>query len=740
MPRARILFIDAYDSFSNNITALLKDHLPVTVESIKIDDSRFVFNDDAFQNFLNKFDAVVAGPGPGHPADSKDVGLIGNLWLLPENHLLPTLGICLGFQSLGLAFGANVERLREPRHGLVTPVTHCNCDVFAGSGSVEATQYHSLHVRLDEHDLPSNDSDNLWAPRGQSGELLPLAWDLSDSRNGPILMGMRHHSKPFWGVQYHPESVCSTRGRQLIEEWWRGVCQWNACHTRKLPDSPVDSGRTSPETATDPGRTREQRKVCWSAVKLAEKPDSADILEMLRGTDGPTCEPILLESGVRNCKPVNPETGRFSIICLQDTKSIHVRWYASTRCLTVSTATTVLDSRSASITEVFSALEAVTDGYRAVDGPAGVPFWGGLVGFVSYEAGLETIDVHLASIDPARPDVWFVMAEHSVVIDHVDSLVYVQSIRDNDEPWLSSAVRRLQQPGLHRPGPSCGERIREAGVIAGPEKQAYCDKVERCQSHLRAGSSYELCLTDQTLVRSSIDAWPLYRRLREANPAPFGAFMSLSADGTCVSVIGSSPERFLSWSRDGKCQFRPIKGTVKKTPGMTRAKAEEILSSQKERAENLMIVDLIRHDLSGVQGIESVQVPKLMVIEEYETVYQLVSVIEGQLSNPARCMDALARSLPPGSMTGAPKKRSCELLQTIEGGRGRGLYSGVLGYFDVGGGADFSVVIRTAFKWDDGPWRVGAGGAITALSRPDDEWEEMLAKRESLLGVLSSFP
>lgn len=127
-----------------------------------------------------------------------------------------------------------------------------------------------------------------------------------------------------------------------------------------------------------------------------------------------------------------------------------------------------------------------------------------------------------------------------------------------------------------------------------------------------------------------------------------------------------------------------------------------------------------------------------MVVEEYETVYQLVSVVEGQLDNPARCIDALAQSLPPGSMTGAPKKRSCELLQTIEGGHGRGLYSGVLGYFDVGGGADFSVVIRTAFRWDGEPWRVGAGGAITALSKPDDEWEEMLAKRESLLGVLAS--
>ena len=125
-----------------------------------------------------------------------------------------------------------------------------------------------------------------------------------------------------------------------------------------------------------------------------------------------------------------------------------------------------------------------------------------------------------------------------------------------------------------------------------------------------------------------------------------------------------------------------------------------------------------------------------MSVEEYETVFQLVSVIEGKVAAPGRCIETLARSLPPGSMTGAPKKRSCELLKEVEGGKPRGLYSGVLGYLDVGGGADFSVVIRTAFKWLGENWWVGAGGAVTALSEPEAEWEEMLTKRASVLDVL----
>lgn len=169
---------------------------------------------------------------------------------------------------------------------------------------------------------------------------------------------------------------------------------------------------------------------------------------------------------------------------------------------------------------------------------------------------------------------------------------------------------------------------------------------------------------------------------------------------------------------------------------MTKEKADAILKSDKEQAENLMIVDLIRHDLHGVVGSGNVKVKKLMQVEEYETVYQLVSVIEGQLSGLEKKsgIDVLAASLPPGSMTGAPKKRSCELLREVEGGA-RGVYSGVMGYFDVGGGADFAVIIRTAFRWgDEGEnWCLGAGGAVTTLSTADGEYDEMMVKRASAL-------
>ncbi|KAK1817365.1 para-aminobenzoate synthase, (PABA) [Friedmanniomyces endolithicus] len=746
MPESRILYLDAYDSFSNNIVTLLKGSLPVTVETIKIDDPRFVLNDDAFQEYLSKYDAVVAGPGPGHPENPKDVGLIGKLWSLPDYCILPVLGICLGFQSLALAFGAQIERLKEPQHGLVRRLTHCDRDIFTGFEELHATHYHSLHVRL-EHDVEQHCDARLWEPSRTCKQLVPLAWDVSDDANGAILVGARHCHKPFWGVQYHPESICSSGGAELMQNWWIEVCKWNAGRaTRFVVPAALKPSHTRPEKTMKRAAQREPCTVHWRKVSWHETVDVANLVNILRD-HGEGDEPILLESGVRDGNPVNSETGRFTIIGLPEIGARQILWSVKDQLLVIEEGGKVIYSRQTTIAEVFTALDEAIDKRKARKGPAEVPFWGGLVGFISYEAGLETIDVLPAKEKCGRPDVWFVLVERSIVVDHIAQMVYVQTTRDNDQAWLNDTERILQATADHHPTGRAMLNSDSAGdVVAGPTQTEYRTKVRACQEQLRAGESYELCLTDQTLVRNPTHPWTLYQRLRRANPAPFGACLHFATShthgGMKLDVIGSSPERFISWSRSGKCQFRPIKGTVKKTPGMTKEKAEALLSSEKERAENLMIVDLIRHDLNGVAGVQNVRVPQLMQVEEYSTLYQLVSVIEGDLHPSTPLTAALAVSLPPGSMTGAPKKRSCELLRAIEGvGEARGLYSGVLGYLDVGGGGDFAVVIRSAFRWgDEGTWRVGAGGAITALSEEVAEWEEMLGKRQSLVDVLLGSP
>ena len=599
MTSPKLLYLDAYDSFSNNIIALLQDHLHASVTSIKIDDARFVLNDDAFFHFLDGFDAVVAGPGPGHPGKAEDVGLIAKLWDLPENHLLPVLGICLGFQSLCLAFGLRVERLREPRHGLVTPVTHCEEDLFKQTSDVLATQYHSLHVRLGAN---APGSSELWQSPRDCQEILPLAWDLSDAANGPILMAAKHTSKPFWGVQYHPESICTNEsGKKLVQQWWREVCICKG-YEANLPTASVH--RNQSEERIDSGRVSEEvqaGEVHWQSVALPAGVDVVDLVNVLRDDCGGR-EPLVLESGLRDGMPVNPETGQFSIIGLQDTSSTHIRYSTNNHRLQARRGGQALLDRVVEISHVFEYLDQYISERRAISGPGDVPFWGGLVGFVSYEASLETLGVEPADTSPEHPDVWFVFVEQSVVVDHINNIAYIQTLIENDD-WLSNTAAKLKSQ-THSAEATPSPQPTSANIVAEPAHEAYTAAVQDCQSQLRAGESYELCLTDSTHIRNPEAPWSLYRRLRHLNPAPFGAYLHFQAhDSTTadLAIASSSPERFLSWSPDGTCEFRPIKGTVKKGPGMTREKAEAILRSPKEQAENLMIVDLIRHDLSGVK-------------------------------------------------------------------------------------------------------------------------------------------
>lgn len=616
MAFGRVLFVDAYDSFSHNIVNLLKDRLGVEVESVYIDDARYTSNRQAWLQYLDGFDGVVAGPGPGHPATADDVGLIASLWTLPNDHLLPVLGICLGFQSFALTFGATVERLREPRHGLVTPVTHAGRDIFADTGDVRTTQYHSLSAKAGHS--ASQDASALWKTASQCPELTPLAWDLSDESNGPILMSVRHSQRPYWGVQYHPESICTNaEGHKLISNWWQLTQRFNETQRRTKLDSPVlaaefprvngvhhqePTPRASEERVLDDASS--SKAVQHVSFAAESGVDVATIAELMRHEDQ---QPILLESGTRAGKPLNPETGRYSILGVQGKSSLNIRYSCASRSLRIEANGSVVLEKQAAVEDVFDLLDSVMKKHAVAIGPAETPFWGGLIGFVSYEAGLETLNVATDLESSAPVDMWFVMVERSIVIDHVQGKLYVQSIlADDDSKWLQSTQDTIAAAGNPASADLRSDTPVEdvpAKVISEPAKGDYCSKVKQCQECLRAGESYELCLTGQTQVSSAVDSWALYRHLRDTNPAPFGSYLHLkSSDDVGFNIVSSSPERFLSWSRQGRCEFRPIKGTVKKTPEMTREKATALLACEKEQAENLMIVDLIRHDLSGVEG------------------------------------------------------------------------------------------------------------------------------------------
>jgi para-aminobenzoate synthetase len=320
---------------------------------------------------------------------------------------------------------------------------------------------------------------------------------------------------------------------------------------------------------------------------------------------------------------------------------------------------------------------------KSLGGNPGIPFWGGLIGCLSYELGVDSLPVPLKDLpDRGRnlnfhADVNFVFVERSIVLDAVTGKLYVQSLLQHDEAWITETTRSIKSSIPNNPAPSSSKRRRTISFkaapakISPPDKNLYKSRINLAKEHLFDGDSYELCLTAHTRLSvpkisqpPSSSSWERYKRLRANNPAPFSAYLRLHPS----TLLSSSPERFLSFSRPPTtCQLRPIKGTVRKSPGVTRAVAEKLLAgSTKEVAENLMIADLIRHDLYGVLG-EDVRVKQFCNVEEYATVWQLVSVIEGSLSTNSidgRLDDGelgwevLRRSLPPG-------KAYCHILLAV---------------------------------------------------------------------------
>ncbi|KAF3922674.1 hypothetical protein ABW21_db0203282 [Orbilia brochopaga] len=787
----RILLLDAYDSFSNNLAALIRLVTHAQVYTIKIDTYTF----SEFRPFLTSFDAIVIGPGPGSPTTSADVGIIPDIYALAEADAIPVFGVCLGFQSLCLAFGGRIERLQVVKHGQGSVIRHTGTDLFDGCGTVDAIRYHSLHAVLDER-------------AGKHLAVLATADDGEDE-NGEVLMAVRHRVLPFWAVQYHPESCCTNPdGAKVVGNWWRLATQWLQARGR-VSDPLPESWRVPLRETSLLGHMHDLRPRSWPVQWTSFRAPCLSIVQLCELLDVQTQETFaMLDSSAKH-------TGRYTIIGVfvnMVTETITYRVGSPTATVAIAGGDEPREIVDEQMMEngaggIWEMVSRYMHANRADGGDEECPFWGGFIGYFNYEVGVAGLGVQLrhprAGEDDGeveRPDVNLTFFHRSIVVDNVSGKVWVQSILCEDEDWVTRMTEKVQvlaamsiTPTTTPPNGArnAGAADRSVAVepvfptatvtVTRPDKESYMENVRHCQRELSRGESYELCLTAQTTIdvllpstdsttganagdeKTEDTAWRIYRQLRTRNPAPFAGFYKVAG----TTLLSSSPERFLSWDRRGRFQLRPIKGTVRKArPNgeiVSRREAEDVLNTPKERAENLMIVDLIRHDLHGVldgqedgdstKHSDGVTVTKLMGIEEYETVFQLVSVIEGRMGaqmsqDGFTGLDVLSRCLPPGSMTGAPKKRSVEILQEIEsradftGGMGeRGVYSGVLGYWSACGAGDWSVVIRSMWRTDEvgeggtERWRIGAGGAVTALSDPEGEWDEMVIKLDSTLAA-----
>ena len=344
-----------------------------------------------------------------------------------------------------------------------------------------------------------------------------------------------------------------------------------------------------------------------------------------------------------------------------------------------------------------------------VDAPD-LPFTGGWIGYLGYECAQLTMPITLRHRSP-YPDAYFVRPQSFIVYDHQAETAHLCALAGDGATGLLDRLEQALKGAEGAGGTSIGE-----GSWSNPD---YLGSIERAQELLRAGESYEVCLTDTFTAEATGDIYP---SLREHNPAPYAAHLIF--DG--VEVASASPERFLT-VRGREVEAKPIKGTI------AADQDPALLDDAKTRAENLMIVDLLRNDLSRVCEPGTVRVPGLMQVESYATVHQLVSTITGHLREGHTAVDAVRATFPPGSMTGAPKLRTCEIIDRLETSP-RGVYSGALGYFGFDGQADLSVVIRTAVRAGD-TITVGAGGAIVLASDPESELAERNLKAQSVLGA-----
>lgn len=594
------------------------------------------------------------GPGPGSPLNATDIGVIKDIWRLPEEKLLPVFGVCLGLQSLAVEYGGTLQRLPVVKHGQVSAIHHTGVDIFKNVREVEAVRYHSLHVTV---------KDNL--------QLEELAW-ADDKENGRVVMALKHKIRPFWAVQYHPESVRTAGGGlEVMENFCRLASDWNCRARRNIPcwDQNAEEffGPSWPGLCISPFPPLQSPSVSRFRMVITNSlllPDltSTSVAELFGATT--ENEPfVLLDS------PAQP--GRYCIIGVCSPASPRVQYHNGDPYVTI-----IENSRrsrhSLNDGDVWSWTSKFMGDFLAKGGDKSIPFWGGLVGYISYELACNTVDPNSSRIiwnnsPRTHPDINLILIERSVVLDNVTGRVFVQSIVPQDETWVTDTVSSLRD--LTSCGRSSASRIPHSThpTLHLPSKSSYISKINSAKEHLAVGNSYELCLTAQSRITfssatnqnrrdtGSSSSWERFKTLRKRNPAPYSAYLRLHP----TTVLSSSPERFLSNSRppESVFQLRPIKGTLRKSSCTSRSGAEKALQgSAKEVAENLMIVDLIRHDLHGVVG-EDVKVTQFCEVEEYETVWQMVSVIEGKphkahLSRLDMRQDlgwnVLRQSLPPG--------------------------------------------------------------------------------------------
>ncbi|KAI9499855.1 hypothetical protein GGI25_003884 [Coemansia spiralis] len=713
----RVLLVDNYDSYTFNLVQLLREHTQVVV--IRNDYPWLLVKD----TILPSIDSIVISPGPGTPTNKADFGICGQLIEYARDSGTPLLGVCLGHQGIAVHFGARVEEC-IPVHGQLSEIQIEGepWGIFENTPKVfRVVRYHSLAVSYEG--FPH---DELQVVASTRGTVRSTQGDVE----AQTIMAVAHRRYPIFGVQFHPESVASQHGREIVCSFVRmgrtGVLPESV---RSLSITACRKKKDAIESATGGFR------LAAETVDLDLSTDDTRELHELLYRDDPM--PVWLDT-----------TGGVSVLASAATPgSLTVRYSVTRRQATVwrlfgNTLVDTVDLKESFFDWMQRAVDQ-TQTQTQTQTTGRVPgFRCGWLGYFAYEMKQESCPGYTGGALNNVPDAQLSFIDRCVVIGggRVEVLAIAGagwSYRlgfDTDksaQEWVAHTASRIRR--WDRRKRSAQPAVDSLKFEPAIPHSDYLKLVSSAQAEIRHGESYEVCLTTQFTTKvTPTGKWlrQTYHTMRKRNPAPYSAMLWFP--DIQLGILSLSPECFLRTTETTQVvEMRPIKGTrpTSKNPAENERLKTDLRTSTKDRAENLMIVDLIRHDLHQIS--RSVSVPQLMNIETHPFVHQMVTTVRAQLDPGVGNVDALRACFPPGSMTGAPKRRTLEILDRLEP-TARGVYSGCLGYFSTSGHMDWCVVIRTMVVHQSTA-SVGAGGALTILSDPHDEWAEVLAKLNSIV-------
>ncbi|ORX91347.1 ADC synthase [Basidiobolus meristosporus CBS 931.73] len=803
----RTLIIDNYDSYTFNLLQLW----PFTENVVVIRNDQFEW-EQFKREVLPHFDNVIISPGPGRPEKDEDFGICRNII---QEASLPIFGVCLGHQGIAHLFGGKVVHAPQVMHGRLSEIYHHQENeentLFAGIPSpFSAVRYHSLVA----------------SPESFPDSILVTAWCGEENEpNAQTIMGLQHRSKPIYGVQFHPESICTEYGKQMVLNFQRITMKWlqqrDAIFPRPEIPRQVLKHSVVSDVMTNWHMSEANPEYTVFAHRMTGLKLNSDLVfeSMFARDEVAFWMDSARESDLQSISSFvgsGMENGSFTVRYYTESREIAISKPVDTEGLkkmqvvsksVLSENTTFWDWASR-LTNHFSRVSTKQWTEESTDLPVRLPFdfHCGLVGYFGYELKRESLPGYKTppqalgrskDLSQALPDATYIFANKVIAFDHKTDAIWLlclvhsgpdASSFENLSPgvdmeechsWMKSTESYLENlahsseiTGSRQPFETLKKprsKILPPGFASDLSEAGYIKAITRSIDNIREGETYEVCMTTQfratlpyplkthedfegrgSLSESHFTPLDMYKLLRNNNPAPFSACFQFG--DTDHTVMSSSPERFLRVSGQGLVEMKPIKGTISRAkegcfcnPETVKncsgacikvedeRRATELENDIKERAENLMIVDLVRNDLNQICVPNSVHVPKLMHIESYETVHQLVTTIRGELRSTINAVDAVRACFPPGSMTGAPKLRTVQILDELEEYRPRGIYSGALGYISLSGAADFSVVIRTAVVENGQNVSVGAGGAITYLSNAEAEYDEVLLKVNSVI-------